>query len=77
MDEHKIKGNDCFLQKYFHPMLETTCNQDLEAVLTWTVPLQQIPAVKSPAFGVAHLQALLQQPLGDVALTDTYKNMCK
>lgn len=54
-------------------MLETTRTYDLGAVLTWTVPLQQIPAVESPALGVAHLQTLLQQPLGDVALTDTCK----
>lgn len=38
--------------------------------LTWVVPLQQVPAVESSALGVAHLQALLQQPLGDVALAD-------
>lgn len=38
--------------------------------LTWVVPLQQVPAVESSAFGVAHLQALLQQPLRDVALAD-------
>ena len=38
--------------------------------LTWVVPLQQVPAVEGSAFGVAHLQALLQQPLGDVALAD-------
>lgn len=38
--------------------------------LTWVVPLQQVPAVERSALGVAHLQALLQQPLGDVALAD-------
>lgn len=38
--------------------------------LTWVISLQQVPAVESSAFGVAHLQALLQQPLGDVALAD-------
>lgn len=38
--------------------------------LTWVIPLQQVPAVERSAFGVAHLQALLQQPLGDVALAD-------
>ena len=38
--------------------------------LTWVVPLQQIPAVEGSALGVTHLQPLLQQPLGDVALTD-------
>ena len=39
-------------------------------VLTWVVPLQQIPTVEGSALRVTHLQPLLQQPLGDVALTD-------
>lgn len=38
--------------------------------LTWVIPLQQVPAVERSAFGVAHLQSLLQQPLGDVTLAD-------
>lgn len=38
--------------------------------LTWVISLQQVPAVESSALGVAHLQALLQQPLGDVTLAD-------
>lgn len=45
-------------------------NPDPAPCLTWVVPLQQVPAVESSAFGVAHLKALLQQPLGDVALAD-------
>lgn len=40
------------------------------SLLTWVISLQQVPAVESSAFGVAHLQALLQQPLGDVTLAD-------
>lgn len=50
--------------KYYNQML------DPALCLTWVVSLQQVPAVERSAFGVAHLQALLQQPLGDVTLAD-------
>ena len=46
-------------------------------LLTWVVPLQQIPTVEGSALRVTHLQPLLQQPLGDVALTDACSQMYK
>lgn len=44
-----------------------------EARCTWCGFLQRVPAVESPLLLLAQVGAVLQQPMGDPALTDAWK----
>lgn len=44
-----------------------------EARCTWCGLLQRVPAVESPLLLLAQVGAVLQQPMGDPALTDAWK----